>query len=130
MRDISAAAKTLMAAGDKTLGVIAAHDPDAIRDVAAALVGKAERPHNEDCELRGGGPCYCDAWRPIETVPDDEAVLLATEGGWVGQASKSFQYPREDELHWCWAGANEPLHPTLKPLAWMPLPKFSKQPIT
>lgn len=67
-------------------------------------------------------------WRPITTAPDDEAVILATEGGWVGQASKSYQYPHDDELHWCWAGANGPLHQTLKPVAWMPLPKFSIQP--
>lgn len=61
-------------------------------------------------------------WQPIETAPEDEAVILATTGGWVGQASKSFQHPGEDECHWCWAGREEPIHENHVPLAWQPLP--------
>lgn len=61
-------------------------------------------------------------WQPMESAPEDEAVILATTGGWVGQASKSFQHPGEDECRWAWAGAEEPLNENLVPVAWQPLP--------
>lgn len=61
MRDVLATATTLMNANFADLNTIIRRDPDMIRDVAAALVNaRADtRKHNEDCELRGGGPCYC-----------------------------------------------------------------------
>ena len=61
-RDILEAAKRLMVANSYALYTIIQRDPDMIRDVAAAVVSARTetRQHNEDCELRGNGPCYCD----------------------------------------------------------------------
>lgn len=65
------------------------------------------------------------AWRPIETAPEDENVLVATEGGHVDAA---FWTDDGDGPKWWWlVSANEyakhPLHPNLVPTHWMPLPK-------
>lgn len=61
MRDVTEAAHVLMIASDDVLSNIVCRDPDMIRDVAAAVVSNRTntRKHDEDCELRGGGPCYC-----------------------------------------------------------------------
>jgi hypothetical protein len=65
------------------------------------------------------------AWRPIESAPEDENVLVATEGGHVDCA---FWTDDGDGPKWWWlVSANEyakhPLHPNLIPTHWMPLPK-------
>ena len=65
------------------------------------------------------------AWRPIETAPEDENVLVATTGGWVDTA---FWTDDGDGPKWWWLVsannyAKHPLHPNLVPTHWMPLPK-------
>lgn len=60
-----------------------------------------------------------DAWRPIDTAPEDCCVLLATSAGWVGEAIML----RDDDTGepvWSWAAG--PVHPNHKPLGWMPMP--------
>jgi hypothetical protein len=65
------------------------------------------------------------AWRPIETAPEDENILVATTGGWVDTA---FWTDEGEGRQWWWlVSANKfaqyPIHPDLVPTHWMPLPK-------
>jgi hypothetical protein len=58
MRDVKAAAENLMGATDARLGFIASHDPDQIRDVAAA---------------------YLAAPAPVWTPTDEQVEAMAQE---------------------------------------------------
>ena len=60
-------------------------------------------------------------WQILETAPEDEAVLLATTGGWVDTAVCICDEDNDNAQRWHWFGRKE-LHPALTPLAWMPLP--------
>ena len=59
------------------------------------------------------------AWLPLSSAPTDEHVLLATTKGWVGGAIYGED---EEEPTWRWVDNKSPLHPSIKPLGWMPLP--------
>jgi hypothetical protein len=64
-------------------------------------------------------------FRPLSTAPIDEWVLLATAGGWVGQAI----YGEDEEApRWRWADSTAPIHADLPPLGWMPLPPAIETP--
>jgi hypothetical protein len=74
-------------------------------------------------------PDSSTVWRPIETAPEDENVLVATTGGWVDTA---FWTDDGDGPKWWWllsasAYARHPLHPDLVPTHWMPLPKHPEE---
>lgn len=65
------------------------------------------------------------AWQPIDTAPEDENILVATQGGYVDTA---FWTDDGDGRKWWWLeSANKyaphPIHPNLVPTHWMPLPK-------
>lgn len=60
-------------------------------------------------------------WRPIESAPKDENILVATTGDWVGEARLDY-HPHNDNWVWIWAGG-DPIHESHKLLAWMPLPE-------
>jgi hypothetical protein len=67
------------------------------------------------------------SYRPIETAPVDECVILATTGGCVGEAVYG---ENAEDPTWRWIHADQPLHPNLKPLGWMPLPPEIETPAT
>jgi hypothetical protein len=54
-------------------------------------------------------------WQPLSTVPEDEWLLVATTGGWVGEAMVL-------DGVWKWASGNV-FHSDIVPLEWMPLPE-------
>jgi hypothetical protein len=60
-------------------------------------------------------------WQPIGTQPTDEWVILATTGGWVGEAIYGED---EENPQWRWKGAasREYIHQNFTPLGWQPLP--------
>jgi len=60
-----------------------------------------------------------NGWRSIDTAPEDQHVILATVGGFVGEAIMLFD---EDTGNQKWAWALGPVHPNHTPLGWMPLP--------
>lgn len=66
------------------------------------------------------------AWRPIETAPEDENILVATVGGHVDTAFWTDD-DGEGRKWWWLESANKyaphPIHPDLVPTHWMPLPK-------
>lgn len=63
---------------------------------------------------------------PIKDAPIDECVILATSGGWVGEAI----YGEDAEQPaWRWIHSQEPLHPNLTPLGWTPLPAAIDSPV-
>lgn len=77
---------------------------------------------------RPADPILAAGWLPIESAPEDENVLVATQGGFVDTA---FWTDEGDGPKWWWlVSANEhakhPLHPNLTPTHWMPLPKHPK----
>lgn len=55
-------------------------------------------------------------WRDIGSAPEDERILVATSGGWVGEASLA-------DGEWRWSGSGHVLHSNTVPLKWMPLPE-------
>ncbi len=63
-------------------------------------------------------------WLPIDTAPEDEHILIATSGGHVGTA---YWTDEGDGKVWAWGHPEKDhgqyVHPNLKPLGWMPLPK-------
>jgi hypothetical protein len=74
-------------------------------------------------------PDSSTVWRPIETAPEDENVLVATTGGWVDTA---FWTDDGDGPKWWWllsasVYARHPIHPDLVPTHWMPLPKHPEE---
>lgn len=66
------------------------------------------------------------AWRPIESVPIDEWVLIAATPDWVGEAIVYVDTDSDDSGRevrtYHWASGKE-FHPAIKPTQWMPLPK-------
>lgn len=66
------------------------------------------------------------AYLPLRDAPEDEWVILATTGGWVGQAiwAEDATYPR-----WRWADSGLYIHPDLTPLGWMPMPPAIDKPV-
>jgi hypothetical protein len=54
-------------------------------------------------------------WQDISTAPEDEWLLVATTGGWVGEAMVV-------DGEWKWATGNV-FHSDIIPLKWMPLPE-------
>jgi hypothetical protein len=71
-------------------------------------------------------PVLAAGWLPIESAPEDENILVATQGGHVDTAFWTDE-DGEGRKWWWLVSANEyakhPLHPNLIPLYWMPLPK-------
>lgn len=59
-------------------------------------------------------------WFDLSDAPEDEWVLLATSGGWVGEA---LMLRSEDtgEQRWQWVSGR--LNSQITPLKWMPLPE-------
>lgn len=82
------------------------------------LVEKALAVTTEDqsrvraCLVDGG-------WRPIHSAPEDTHVIIATSGGFVGEALMLMD---EDTGQQKWTWALGPVHPNHVPLGWMPLP--------
>lgn len=76
-----------------------------------------------------------DDWRDMESAPNEEWVIIATDGGWVGQACREWYgpnglgEPQDGELRWFWAGSNnlQPIHEKHKPIKWSPMPKHPVQ---
>ena len=64
------------------------------------------------------------AWRPLSTAPTDEWVILATSGGWVGEAIYGED---EDAPSWRWSQGQAPIT-SFTPLGWMPLPPAINEP--
>ena len=60
-------------------------------------------------------------WRPTDSAPEHEHVILATSGGHVGEA---IMLVDEDTGAQKWAWAIGPVHADHKPLGWKPMPKF------
>lgn len=69
---------------------------------------------------------FANAWRPIDSAPEDTNVLVATTGGWVDTAFWTDE-DGEGRKWWWLVSANKfaehPIHPNLVPTHWMPLPK-------
>ena len=67
-------------------------------------------------------------WLNVKDAPKEEWVILATTGGWVGQATleywgpNGFGEPEGAELKWFWHGSKEPIHDNHIPLGWQPMP--------
>lgn len=63
-------------------------------------------------------------WQPIETAPEDEHILIATTGGYIGTA---YWTNEGDGVEWAWGHPERDygqcVNPKLKAVAWMPLPK-------
>ena len=59
-------------------------------------------------------------WQPIETAPEDEKVIIATDLGWIDTA---FGTTDEDTgiKTWFWQGGRE-VHPNNTITHWTPLP--------
>lgn len=54
-------------------------------------------------------------WRSIDNAPEDEWLLVATTGGWVGEATVI-------DGEWKWASGHV-FHSDIVPQKWMPLPR-------
>jgi hypothetical protein len=71
-------------------------------------------------------PVLAAGWLPIESAPEDDHILVATQGGHVDTAFWTDE-DGEGRKWWWLISANEyakhPLHQNLTPLYWMPLPK-------
>lgn len=65
-------------------------------------------------------------WRSIDTAPEDHHVILATAGGFVGEAIMLID---EDTGSQKWAWALGPVHPNHEPYGWMPLPDPLQAPV-
>lgn len=61
-----------------------------------------------------------DPWLDLASAPQDEWVLLATTGGWVGEALM-LRNEETGEQRWQWVSGNK-LNSKLIPLKWMPMP--------
>ncbi len=63
-------------------------------------------------------------WRPVETAPEDEHVILATTGGFVGEALM-LRDENTGTQKWTWALG--PVHQNHVPLGWQPMPDAPKR---
>lgn len=65
-------------------------------------------------------PAADDGWNfNLSEAPEGEQVILATEGGHVGEAIAPVRDDSDDD--WFWAGAGF-VHKNTPPIAWRPLP--------
>ncbi|MEZ2410594.1 hypothetical protein AB6806_27735 [Bosea sp. RCC_152_1] len=85
------------------------------RDEAlAALKASEERGERLSQEL-ASARLRPETWQDVTSAPEDEWMLVATTGGWVGEA-----------MHiagdWKWASGHV-FHSDIVPLKWMPLPE-------
>lgn len=60
-------------------------------------------------------------WLHLESAPEDQWVLLATTGGWVGEALMLRSEETGKQL-WQWSSGKR-INEKLAPLKWMPLPE-------
>jgi hypothetical protein len=70
-------------------------------------------------------------WRPIETTPIDERILIAATPDWVVEAlvlpdSETAMGEPVTRRIYCHADGDE-FHPSLVPTHWMPLPKHPEE---
>lgn len=66
------------------------------------------------------------AWRPIETAPIDERILIAATPDWVCEGLVEVDTEADDNgpevRSYHWANGDR-IHRNNRPIAWMPLPK-------
>lgn len=65
-------------------------------------------------------------WRSIDTAPEDQHVILATSGGFVGEAIMLLD---DDTGRQKWTWAHGPVHENHAPLGWMPMPSAISKPV-
>ena len=65
-------------------------------------------------------------WHSIDTAPEDTHVILATAGGFVGEAIMLLDETTGKQK---WAWALGPVHPNHTPLGWQHLPSGLTHPI-
>lgn len=65
-------------------------------------------------------------WRSIDTAPEDEHIILATSGGFVGEALMLID---EDTGRQKWTWALGPVHEKHVLYGWMPLPEPLHAPV-
>jgi len=61
-----------------------------------------------------------NGWRSIDTAPEDQHVILATSGGFVGEAIM-LRDEATGAQKWAWALG--PVHENHRPYGWKPLPE-------
>lgn len=84
--------------------------------IAAAL---ATKPAVKDDEAVVEALPNWNGWRSIDTAPEDCRVILATAGGWVGEAIMLRDEDTGEQV-WTWVDTGKPsLHSCY---GWMPLP--------
>lgn len=72
-------------------------------------------------------PVVTDAyWHSIDTAPEDQHVILATTGGFVGEAIMLLDETTGKQK---WAWALGPVHPNHVPLGWQHMPSPIHHPI-
>lgn len=65
-------------------------------------------------------PAQDDQWRPIETAPEDEVILVYVEPDWVASAFYIIDDDTQERI-WLWDCCNR-MHENHLPVAWMPTP--------
>ena len=65
-------------------------------------------------------------WHSIDTAPEDQHVILATTGGFVGEAIMLLDETTGKQK---WAWALGPVHPNHVPLGWQHMPAALTHPI-
>ena len=65
-------------------------------------------------------------WRSIDTAPEDERVILATAGNWVGEAIM-LRNEFTGEQDWTWVDTGKPTRHSL--YGWQPLPSPLSAPV-
>ena len=64
------------------------------------------------------------AWMELDSAPEDENVLIATDGGWTGEAMFLWSEAFDGDYlvqNWTWASGGTVKHEVY---AWQPLPVF------
>lgn len=101
-------ASRLMAAGWRG-------NPNMSGDDRDFMTPSMRRRHDEKVRAVVEFVLASSGWRPLNTATEDEWILVATTGGWVGEAMVL-------DGEWRWAGGHA-FHPDIVPLKWMPLPE-------